>query len=181
LFYKDFAQVVLLDRFLSVQLTLDLRRLGILQPSAVGQSFDNKIWLFDGLTNKLKKIDEQGTLLQETPDLRVVFAGGVQPTQIFDQSGWVYLYDPAQGLFAFDYYGTFKRKIPITGWRNLVVTDKAVIGFSDDNWQTYSMANLMQVQQPLPALLKGCKEVKMGNRKIVALCTEGARLFSLSD
>lgn len=178
LFYKDFGQVVLLDRFLAVQGTLELRRQQIQQPLAAAMSFDNKVWVFDGMSNKLKKLDEQGNLLQETPDLRQVFAGGVQPQQIFDQGGWVYLFDPAEGLFVFDYFGTFKRKIPVAGWRNLVVTDTHVLGLADGKLQTYNLSTLMQATAELPEALRQCNSIKMGNQRLIALCPDGVKLFN---
>lgn len=181
LFYRDFGQVVLLDRFLAPQLTLDLRRIGILQPTAVGQSFDNKIWVFDAVANKLKKVDEQGNLLLETPDLRAVFPEGLHPQRIFDQNGWVYLSDPAEGLFVFDYYGTFKRKIPVPGWRNLLITDQTVLGFADGAVHTYSLSTLMQGQQAIPTHVQGCSDMRMGNKQLLALCPEGVRLYRWSN
>ena len=63
LYYSDFATIVVLDRMLNVRNTIDLRRQNILQVRAIGQSYDNKIWLYDEVDNKLKKIDEDGTLI----------------------------------------------------------------------------------------------------------------------
>ena len=73
LYYKDFATVVMLDRFLNVVNVVDLRKQGILQAKAIGQSYDNKIWVYDEQEAKLKKIDEDGKLLQETADFFKVF------------------------------------------------------------------------------------------------------------
>lgn len=63
----------MLDRFLNVVNTIDLRKQNIFQAKAIGQSYDNKIWVYDEMENKLKKIDEDGKLLQETPDFRLIF------------------------------------------------------------------------------------------------------------
>ena len=68
-----FATVVVLDRLLNVRNIIDLRKQNILQARAIGQSYDNKIWLYDEVENKLKKIDEDGKLLLETPDFRQLF------------------------------------------------------------------------------------------------------------
>lgn len=73
LFYKDFSGVVILDRFLANRLSLNLRQFNILQPSAIGLSYDNNIWVFDAFDNKLKKIDEAGNLLLQTDDFRQLF------------------------------------------------------------------------------------------------------------
>src|SRR5947209_6034264 len=60
LFYKDYSTIVVLDRYLAGRGVLDLRRYNILQPAAIGLSYDNNIWIYDEYDNKLKKMDEQG-------------------------------------------------------------------------------------------------------------------------
>ena len=111
LFYKYVSTVVVLDRWLAEQATIDLRRSGILQPSAVGLSHDNQLWVFDNWDNKLKKIDEQGKLLLETTDLRSLFSSAISPQHILRDDGLVYLVDSLQGVYVFDIYGTFKKKL----------------------------------------------------------------------
>jgi hypothetical protein len=132
LYYRDFATIVVLDRFLNIRNTIDLRRQNILQVRAIAQSYDNKIWLYDEVENKLKKIDEDGKVLQETPDFRLLFGEAPVPQKIFDQDQYVYLYDSAKAVFVFDYFGTLKNKIQITGWWNLKVAGKYIFG-SDNN------------------------------------------------
>ncbi|RYG41475.1 MAG: hypothetical protein EOO01_25065, partial [Chitinophagaceae bacterium] len=85
LYYQDFATVVALDRLLNVRNTIELRKQGIQQVRAIAQSYDNKIWLYDEMESKLKKIDEDGKLLQETPDFRQLFGQAPVPQKIFDQ------------------------------------------------------------------------------------------------
>ena len=60
IYYRDFATIVVLDRFLNIRNTIDLRKQNIFSVKAIGQSYDNKIWLYDEQDNKLKKIDEDG-------------------------------------------------------------------------------------------------------------------------
>ena len=50
---------MVLDRFLNIRNTIDLRQSGIFQVSAVAQSYDNNIWVFDDLDSKIKKIDDR--------------------------------------------------------------------------------------------------------------------------
>src|SRR5688572_15227727 len=137
LYYKDFSSIVVLDRMLSVRSTIDLRRKNILQVAAIGQSYDNNIWVFDALDNKLKKIDDEGNVLLETPDFRQALGQAIAPQQIIDQNKQVYLYDPVNGIYVFDRYGTFKRKIPVQGWSNVSITDKYILGISNESLQTY--------------------------------------------
>ena len=150
LYYKDFATVVMLDRFLNVLNTIDLRKQNIFQARAIAQSYDNKIWVFDELENKLKKIDEDGKLLQETPDFRLLFDRAVMPTKIFDENKYVYLYDSLRGINVFDYYGALKNNIIITGWQNFKVTGKYIFGSKADTLYRYDISNFMYDEWTMP-------------------------------
>lgn len=179
LFYKDYAQVAVLDRFLAQQATVDLRRSGVQQPLAAGLSFDAKIWVFDAWSNKLKKMDERGRLLSETADLRAVFPGGLQPQQIWDEDNWVYLYDSLQGLFVFDYYGNFKRKVPVAGWRHLIISHGFVYGIKEAKLWRYNLSNLMQDEIKLPEGLSNCTSMHFSRGRLVALCAGEVRIFRI--
>ena len=73
LFYKDFSTIVVLDRLFAVRNIIDLRKLNIFQVNTIGRSYDNNIWLYDETDNKLKKIDDEGKILMETADFRLLF------------------------------------------------------------------------------------------------------------
>ena len=177
LYYKDFSSIVVLDRLLAARSTIDLRRKNIFQVSAIGQSYDNNIWLFDSYDNKLKKIDDEGAVLLETPDLRQVFDQAITPQQIIDQNNQLYLYDPVNGLFVFDHYGTFKRKIPVAGWSNISITDKNILGISNGSLQSYNVSTLMQAQQKFPGNFSPYYKYYVSNNKLIALSKDGLHIY----
>ena len=178
LYYKDFSSIVVLDRLLAIRSTIVLRRKNILDVTAIGQSFDNNIWVFDAFDNKLKKIDDEGNVLLETPDLRQVFNQALAPQQIIDQNNQLYLYDPVNGLFVFDYYGTFKRKIPLLGWSNVSITDKYVFGISNESLQSYNVSTLMESQQKFPGNFAPYYRYHISNNKLIALSKDGLHIYS---
>lgn len=178
LFYKDFSAVVVLDRLLTLRAAVDLRKLDIIQTSAVGLSYDGNIWLFDAYDNKLKKIDEQGTLLLETPDFRTIFGDAVQPQQIIDQAGTVYVYDPAAGLFLFDYYGAFKKKLPITGWLNIAVWNNYITGIQDNQLQFFNTATLLSGTRALPVAQQPLQNLRISNNKLFYWTADSVRIYN---
>jgi hypothetical protein len=178
LFYKDFTSVVILDRLLAVRGTIDLRQNNILQASAIGASYDNKIWIFDSYENKLKKLDEQGSLLQETSDFRVLFEQLIMPQQILDSDGLVYLYDPAKGLFVFDYYGAFKRKLPVTNWSNIVISGKDVLGVHNKGISSFSTATFLERSYLFPRSFLPYYRYSLSHKKLIALGKDSVYVFS---
>ncbi|HEY1114127.1 MAG TPA: hypothetical protein VGE66_11230 [Chitinophagaceae bacterium] len=179
LYYKDFSTIVILDRLLSIRSTIDLRQQNITQASAIGLSYDNNIWVFDALENKLKKVDEFGVTLSESIDFRTVFPQAFVPQRIIDYNGSVYLYDPAQGVAIFDYYGTLQKKLPIRGWQNLSVLDKQIIGTDNRHIYTYYTNNLMERQYQFPSSFGSFSRYLIANTQLFALSKDSVNIYSL--
>jgi hypothetical protein len=178
LYYKDFSTIVVLDRLLAVRTTLDLRRRNILQASAMALSYDGNIWLFDAYDNKLKKVTEEGEVQLETPDFRSLFGEAVLPQQIIDQDNLLYLYDSTRGLYIFDRYGTFKRKVPVRGWSGIRLSDKQVWGIAGGQFlRSYNLSNLMEAQYPLPASFSPYLRLRLAGNKLIAIATDSLQVY----
>lgn len=178
LYYRDFATIVALDRLLNIRNTIELRRSNILQVKAVGQSYDNKIWVYDEVENKLKKIDEDGRLLLETPDFRQLFGEAPAPQKIFDQDQFVYLYDSAQAVFVFDYYGALKNKILISGWQNFKVTGKYIFGSSGNKLFRYDIKTFRVDEWALPVELDQSQTFNFSASRLYALKKDRIEIYS---
>ena len=150
LFYKDFSTIVTLDRYLSPISTIDLKRFSILQPVAVGLSYDNNIWVYDEYDHKLKKIDEQGNNLMETADFRSVFNQTISPQKIINDNGLVYLADTLNGVFVFDNYGSFQKKIPLVNWQSIAISKSNIISTSNEWIIVYNPSSFMETKKRNP-------------------------------
>lgn len=178
LFYKDFATVVVLDRFLNVVNSIDLRKQNILQAKAVAQSYDNKIWVFDELESKLKKVDEDGKILLETPDFRQLFGQAPTPQKIFDQDQYVYLYDSTQPIFVFDYYGALKNKILISGWQNFKVAGKYIFGSNGDILHRYEISSFRLDEWKMPEEIYKSRSFNFTSARLYALKKDRIEVYS---
>lgn len=130
LYYKDFGKILILDRFLNIRNEINLRTINIFQASLVCQSYDNNIWIFDELDNRIKKIDEQGKIMFTSIDFRILFEEPPTPNYLTDKDGFIYLYDIKKGLYVFDYYGGLKNNIQLLGYQHFEVLNKETyVGF----------------------------------------------------
>ncbi len=178
LFYKDFSSVVLLDRQLSVRNTVDLRKQNIIQASTVGISYDNNIWVFDAVENKLKKIDENGELLLETADFRTIFSENFVPQKIIDQDNSVYLFDSSYGVIQFDYYGSLQKKHALPRWQNIVVHKNNLIGILNNGFAVYNTSSLMQQQYQFPSSFGSFNQYIIGNTKLFTRSKDSVNIYS---
>ncbi|HTB52606.1 MAG TPA: hypothetical protein VK718_07515 [Ferruginibacter sp.] len=179
LYYEDFASVVVLDRFLNILAAINLRQQDIFKVRAVATSYDNNIWLFDEGDSKLKKIDNNGNVLSETVDFRILFDSVPSPSNIIDRDGFIYLYDQHKGFYIFDHYGGLKNNIPFLHWKNTEVIKGNMYGFSDSLLYTYKSGSLNLLQYPLPAYFMNAVQIKAGNNMAYVLRKDGLYVFSV--
>lgn len=177
LFYKDYSNIVVLDRFLAQRASLNLRQFNILQPSAIGLSYDNNIWVFDTYDNKLKKIDEGGNLLLQTDDFRTLFNQSFAPQKIINTEGFVYLADSVSGIFVFDIYGTFKRKILLKDWNTIDVWNGMVVRLTRDAIVVYNPANFMERNIRFPSSFTPYLHSFTSTNKLVTFSQDSLRIY----
>ena len=154
LYYKDYSQVVMLDRLLNARNTIDLRKQNIFQVQAICLSYDNKIWLYDEFENKLKKIDEDGKLLFETADFRQLFGEAYSFSSVADVNGLIYLYDHVKGIFVFDYYGSLKNRINFTGADHIKISGEYILSVRSDSLIRYKPVIFATESFILPPLFR---------------------------
>lgn len=178
-FYKNFATVVVLDRFLSQRSSLDLRKQQVFMPACVANSYDNQLWVFDAQEFKLKKFSDEGTLLQESADLRLIIDSMPAPTQLFDSDNLVYCYDPAKGFFIFDYYGAWKNQLPFKNWQQVFVSGKQLYGIAGSELQAYSIGSLLLRHYPLPESIRNALTVVGRQGRLYVLTEAGVDIYGL--
>lgn len=177
LYYKDFSTAVMLDRFLNRINTIDFRKSGIFQAKAIGLSYDNNVWIFDEQSAKLKKIGDDGKVLSETVDLRQVLDAAPSPEKIIDRDGFVYMYDPANGIYIFDYYGALKNTLPITGIRDIQVLNKTIAGRKERKFVRYTPGTLDLQEIELPPVIQHAEKTVIMQHAIYVLNSSGIEIY----
>jgi hypothetical protein len=161
LFYKDFMTVLALDNFLNRLYKVDLRQAGVFQSGTIATSYDNNFWVFDEQNAQLKKMSDQGQALMTSSDFRQLFGEAVDPAEIVDRDGLVYLNDPTQGIYIFDYYGGFKVKLSFKGVSGLKVFGKNIYGIRDNELFTYRPGTLQEQHIQLPFSVKDADRIQI--------------------
>ncbi len=179
LFYENYSTILLLDKYLNVLTSINLRQQNIFNVKAVTTSYDNNIWLYDEQENKLKKIDDAGNQIFETVDFRLLFDSVPSPKKIIDNDGFVYLYDPEKGIYIFDYYGSFKSKLPFKNWKDIAVIDKSIYGFDKNYLYRYTSPLPDLKKNSLPEALQNNTSLKISNHRIYILKNQQLEIYSL--
>ena len=169
LYFKDYRIVLVLDRLMQVVNKIDIRKANIFQAQLVTQGYDNTIWVFDEQESRLKKLDENGKLLFESADLRLVFNETLTPSTMFDAAGFVYLYDDQKGLYIFDYYGGLKNRIALMGWTAVQAMGKKIVGLKNGKILVYTPGEIDIKEMQLPSFLSTASQIRFTSNAIYVL------------
>ena len=177
-YYREFTTIIELDRYLNIINTIDLRKQNILQAKAIGLAYDNNIWVYDELDAMLKRIGDDGSLVDQTSDFRQLFDSVPDPADICDKGDLVYLYDPAKGVYIFDHYGTLKTHLDFRGWQDFSVIGKNLLGHDSHSFFRYQPGTLNMQEQPIPAGYRGASRIYITPTVIYVLKKSGLEVYS---
>ena len=128
LFYKELNMVIILDNNLAFRGKINLQDWGITQASCLARSYENGLWIFDSGDLQLKKFSRDGKLLQSSGNA-LDFAGNekINPVLCRENGNRVILGDTINGLFLFDVFAGFIKKIPISGFMDVQLTESELL------------------------------------------------------
>lgn len=153
LFYPGTGRIYFLSRWLTPLLVLDLKAHGILQPAAVGLSYDNQLWVYDLQDGLLKKITPEGNLLLQSAPFSQLMHQLPQPVRILDRHHEVYLYDPRQGIVICDELANVKATIPIPHSTSFTAAEGQLYVLKADSIYLFSPPFWQEIGMRLPAHL----------------------------
>ena len=179
-YYKDFSTILILDRFFNIKTKIDLRQKNIFKSSVICLSYDNNIWVYDEFENKIKKIDDDGTVLMETNDFRLIFEELFIPESISDSNGKLYLYNKSKGLLVLDYYGAYKNKFEIKDLNDVQISDNKLLGFSENKFVVYDLKMLHSNQFNLLLVDDNKNKIVFKNNLFYLLNNSGLQILKLN-
>ena len=114
LFYRQQQQIVLLDNTLSETNIISLSNSNFdWIDLACLSNRDNAFWLYAISNQELLKTDKNGTITNRFKNIGQLVRRDINSTQLVEYNNQVYLFDPNQGLFVFDLFGNYVKRIEL--------------------------------------------------------------------
>jgi hypothetical protein len=177
LFYPDFARVIVLDSKLTPQADIKFRQIGINQPLAVCNSGENGYWVYDREDDQLKKIDPSLKVIQQSGNLTQLLGYQVQPGQMIEENGFVYLNNPESGLLVFDRLATFYKTIPFPGIKNFQVMDKDILFTTKNKFARYNNKSFAETEILLPPNIS-VRSARIEQNQLYLLTSDSLNFYS---
>ncbi|MFY8021034.1 MAG: hypothetical protein ACOVP1_07550 [Bacteroidia bacterium] len=167
IFYKELNMVVILDNNLAFRGKINLQDWGITQASCIARSYENGLWIFDSGDLQLKKFSREGKLLQSSGNALDI-AGDAKLNPVFcrENGNRVLLGDTLNGLFLFDVFAGFIKKIPISAFKDIQLMETEILVLLEDEILLYQLKNSSRTNISIP--FKGMKgAVKTANQSFI--------------
>jgi len=140
LFYKEYNQVLWLDRYLAeIRSPVLLDQLGYEYVPVVCSSSQGGFWLYDEIICQLCYLDNNMNTVHKSVSLRSMLGSSERPVSLLEKNRQIYLNIPDKGIFLFDMYGNYLKLIPLTGCQKFQVTDTDIFYFKNDSLFKYNI------------------------------------------
>ena len=84
----------------------------------------NGFWAYDEFTRKLFKLDGNFQTKQQSQDIYLYTKKIIKPNYLCASKEEVFLNDPKVGILVFDFFGSYKKTIPILGLKRFSIVDE---------------------------------------------------------
>lgn len=139
-FFKDLSQVQYVDNLLSARgeaVSLDM--LGYYQTTAICKSYNDGLWLFDQTTFELTRLNEQLEPTAQSGNLAQILGYVPDPNYMREYNNSLYVNDPEQGVLVFDWYGSYRKKIPVPHISKFAMSANKMFFVQDSFLESYDL------------------------------------------
>lgn len=150
LYYPDFAQINILSSKLALQSTINLRPLGIMQPTLICNSGNEGYWAFDLQDFQLKKIDLNLRVTMESGNITQSVGYSILPDFLTEADHYVYLNNPTTGILVFDLYGSYYKTIPIKNLKAFQIIGDELLYVEKNKLISFHLKKLEEKEILLP-------------------------------
>jgi len=172
-FYQDFAKLLFLDNTLSLKKSvIDLSDLGFPNASLACLSYNNAFWIFDPVNQELVRINQFLDIVERSGNLNQIIDTEIDPDQLIEAGNMVYLKDKNKGIFIFDGYAAYQKRMPFINVDDVQIIAPELMAFlKNDTVFTYNMLRLNSDTLPINA--NEVKQMFIKNNRIHYLNKKG--------
>lgn len=142
-FYPDFNALVLLDNTFAALTVLNLNRTPdghSYKPAAVCKEAETDyIWIYDELTRRLIRIDEQGNLILQSEAFDQLFSDVIVPVRLVYADTYLYLLDKSGKILVFDRFGNFFKTLDVQAADFLQADDHSLLYIDSGKLRIFDM------------------------------------------
>ncbi len=179
IFYREFQQYTLLDRFLNPtpnyrfpEEIIGFARMTTLAP-------DNNLWIFDDSDFSLKKFNpRQNSIVSKNPLDLLLNLRDYDITYMREYQNNLYINDRNSGILVFDNLGNYRKKLPFSGLDSFGFADDELFYFKDGRLHFFHLYSFAERTIQLPPI-KDIRFAFVNAGMVVLLDSSQMHFFSM--
>ncbi len=177
-YYSDYNKLVMLDNKLSIKNSvIDISDLGYDQSSVACLSYNGGFWIYDPVGRALIRFNQSLEKTDNSGDLYSITGYQINPVQLIERDNQLVLRDKKNGIFVFDRYGNYIRRVPFFSLEDMYIRSGTWQLLRNDTVYFFH-PNTMDVDT-LRLALDGVKEFR-SNSKIMYLLLKNNTFKSIA-
>lgn len=165
-FYKDFNQIIFLDKTLSIigsPILLD--NLGFDGCELVCSSSTGSFWLYNSQTTQLILIDKNLQIKLQSVSINSILSVNSKPNYMIEKTDYIYLNVPDRGIMMFDKFGTYNKLLPIQDLHSFQVLNNKIVYFKRNKLFSFDAELFVEKSIDIPDTTN-VKDVRIEQNKL---------------
>jgi hypothetical protein len=180
LFYKDFGRIKFLDNKLSVKGDyVGLQDLSLEQASLACLSYENSFWVYDPLSIKIYRIDQNLQINQSSSNISQLTGNSFNPCYMAEYNNLLYVTDTAAGVFIFDRYAGLTKTIPIKNIHFFQIINEKIAYSKSGKLKTFGLKTYEESTTQIPDNDNIC--VRVEQNKLYVLTNKKLNIYKFNQ
>lgn len=179
-YFEDFGQIIYLDNNLStIGDPISINNLGFYDTRLVCSSNNNGFWLFDNSQKQIVHINNELQTDKKSGNLELQQNTPFIPSYICEQNQTLWVMVPDQGIYLFDTWGTFIKRISIKDIKQFQVNKDILLYYQNNRIHSYNTKTFEYSDNEIPTTDQ-TSEVRIEEKKIFIINKNKVEIFQLS-
>lgn len=123
---------------------------GYEQVPLAATSHSNGYWIYDAINFQLIRFDQNGEMLRKSANLAQLLRLEFSPNYLMEINDRVFLNDPKHGVFLFDIFGNYLKKLPFKDLDRLVIANNRIFYAKGNTIYATELKTLAEEEVTLP-------------------------------
>lgn len=142
LFFNSTSTLQFLDNMHGKSFSEIALTIPTLSSNLAATSYNSGYWIYNASAFELSRYDANNNPSNTVNNIHLIINERLHPNFMCEKDNYLYLNDPESGIFVFDIYGTFYKKIPIRGLMKFNVQEGVISYFKNNYLLKYSTLSL---------------------------------------
>lgn len=135
-------------------------------------------WLYDAQNLKIKRIDQDNITQIETPNLATLRIRDINPAYMTENSPWLYISIPSNGIAVFDQFGAYYKNVPVKNLLRFQVVKNTIVYYTDSTLNYFDIGTNEQKAVNLPFLNAEVQDVKISSHRYWVQTKKGVQTYN---